>query len=301
MSQSLHNLLIHIGYHKTATTWLQQKLFTTESKVFEPLSKTDRGHSTLARSFIYDDERYLLSPFEQNKTRIQKEIDEIKKAKNNFEGRIPVISHERLSGNPHSSGFDAKKIALMLKESFPESRILIVIREQKSFILSNYFQYLSIGGTDGIEKYLNTRYDGVRPFFSPSHIKYLPLIKEYYDLFGNRNVLVLPYEMFKNEPSLFVGKLGRFLNAELSVEKEKTREILNRKKHYSAMYYMRYLSAFKQRSSVNNYSSFNTKIYEKSSSCLFKGAEALFPKQLDIYIRTKLWLKICNWSRDRYF
>ena len=197
MDQSMENLLIHIGYHKTATTWLQQKLFITESEVFEPMSMLRKGHSSLAKHFFYDDEQYLLSPFEYNEARIQKEIESIKGSNDKLILKIPVISHERLSGNPHSSGFDAKKIASMLKSTFPKAKILIIVREQKSFILSNYFQYLSIGGTCNLNKYLNTKYDGKRPFFSPNHIKYLPLITEYYNLYGKNNVLVLPYEMFK--------------------------------------------------------------------------------------------------------
>jgi len=300
MNQNLDNLLIHIGYHKTATTWLQKRLFISKNRVFEPVSKNDIGHSTLTEYFIYDDEGYLLSPFDYNEVRIQNEVEVIKSSKNKFESKIPVISHERLSGDPHSGGFDAKKIALMLKKYFPESKILIIIREQKSFILSNYFQYLSMGGTNSLEKYLNTKYDGIRPFFTPNHIKYLPLITEYYNLYGEENVLVLPYEMFRDKPSLFIDNFSRFLNVEISVEKDNFEVVLNKKQFHFVIYYMRFLNIFRRCSSVNNYSQFSNKHTRKVINIIFKTMGTLLPSQLDTLLKEKLKLKICKWCGNRY-
>ena len=54
------------------------------------------------------------------------------------EAKVPVISHERLSGYPHSGGHDSKEIAHRLAAVFPNAKVVIVIREQKSMILSNY-------------------------------------------------------------------------------------------------------------------------------------------------------------------
>ena len=300
MNQEIDNVLIHIGYHKTGTTWLQNMLFTTENNVFEPISKTRKGHSSLARHFVYDDERYCLSPFDLNQARIQKEIENVKRSKHKFEQKIPVISHERLSGNPHSGGFDAKKIASMLKKTFPNARILIVIREQKSFILSNYFQYLSIGGAYSLNKYLNTKYDGRRPLFSPSHIKYLPLINEYYNLFGMNNVLVLPYEMFRDEPLLFIARIGDFLNVKIDVKEELLNKKLNIKSHEFVMYYMRFLNYFRRSSSVNNYSSMSNKYTRKLASALFATVCTLFPARLDTALKNRLEKQIYNYAADRY-
>ena len=80
--------------------------------------------------------------------------------------RVPVISYERLSGNPHAGRFDARTIADRIKAAFPKARIFCVIREQNDMILSTYFQYLKIGGTDSVRDYLTRSYDGRRPGFS---------------------------------------------------------------------------------------------------------------------------------------
>ncbi len=302
MNQYLYNLLIHIGYHKTASSWLQQKLFTQESTAFEPLSKTAKGPSTLAEKFIYDVDHYLLSPFDYNEKAILDAFEFIIKNKKNINSKIPVISHERLSGNPHSGGFDSKKIAVMLKRIFPNAKILINIREQKSLILSNYFQYLSIGGTDSLEKYLNTKYDGKRPFFSPNHFDFLPLVKKYYNLFGKNNVLVLPYEKFKETPLSWMGELEKFLDIKLldKIDDETFNVFINKKNDHFVRYKMRLLNLFKRRSSVNNYSPFANKYTRSTRELLINIINTAIPTELNDLLLKKQRLIISEWVGYRF-
>lgn len=299
----MNNLLVHIGYHKTATTWLQRQLFTAENDIFEPVSTSSRGPSTLAANFIFDDEAYLLSPFDFNENKIRQEIENIKCIRNKtnkFSLKIPVLSHERLSGNPHSSGFDAKKICVMLKNIFPNAKILIVIREQKSFILSNYFQYLSIGGTCNLKRYLSTKYDGKRPFFSPAHIIYVPLIKEYCSLFGKNNVLVLPYEIFKMEPILFIDEINKFLKTNIIMEDSEFKRQINTNNNKLIRYYLRYLNVFMESSSVNNYSLLSSKISKKIIRIILKILGRVVPDWIETKFENELKKKINIWVGDRY-
>ena len=120
--------LIHIGFHKTGTTWLQNKLFFSGNEFFEPLSINTSGPSTLAEKLYQDNEGYLLSPFDLNEQVIKSELESIIKGKKRLGDKIPVLSHERLSGNPHVGGFDSKIIAKRIKNIFPEAKIFIVIR-----------------------------------------------------------------------------------------------------------------------------------------------------------------------------
>jgi hypothetical protein len=127
------------------------------------------------------------------------------------QGKLPVITHERLSGNPSSGGFDSKQIAERLAAVFPEARILIVIREQKAMLVSAYKDYVDRGGTRSYADYLHS--DKGRtgsPGFELSHWAYHRLIAEYLRLFGRDRVLVLPYELFQEEPLAFVGDIAAF-------------------------------------------------------------------------------------------
>lgn len=300
MVQEIDKVLIHIGYHKTATTWLQAKLFTSESMVFEPLSREGSGKSTLAIKFFVDDEENLLSPFDDNAERIRSELEDLIDGNDRFQSKIPVLTHERLSGNAHSGGFDAKKIARMLKSTFPQGKVMIVIREQRSFMLSMYFQYLYRQGTHSLEKYLSLKYDNARPGFEFSHVNYLPLVKEYCNLFGKENVLVLPYEMFREDPSAYIARLGRFLEAEILVDSKEFLEVLNDKQSQYVMYHLRGLGIFRRSTSLNNYSPFAGGLSRKIVKRVVELAMLLVPKRCDAILLEKLKLKIHRLVGDEY-
>ncbi len=298
MNEVFGELLIHIGYHKTASSWLQQRIFTSKSKYFEPLSRRAKGPSTVARKFIYNDDKYMLSPFDFNEEEIKKEVTDILSKRR--KSKIYVISNERLSGNPQSSGYDAEKIAYMLKRNFPTGKVLIIIREQKSFLYSIYFQYISNGGTMSLENYLNTKYDGKRPFFSPSYIDYLPLVSKYYSLYGEEKVLVLPYELFKSDPAMFFAKLGGFLNIKLDIDEKEYDVNINENISISSRYYFRFLNIFLKSNSVNNYSIYSNKFTEFFSKKTLNILEVIMPSWIDSYLEKKLKKTILNFSNKRY-
>lgn len=263
-----NTVLIHIGYHKTGSTWLRNEIFIDESDIFSPIKREHGGHSQFADHFVCDEEGYILNSFDTNEKVLKQNQSEILST---YKGnKIKVISHERLSGNPHSAGFDASIIANRIKTTFPNGKILIVIREQKSFILSNYFQYLSIGGTFGIKRYLTTKYDGVRPKFSPNHIDYYGLISTYQELFGKENVLVLPYEMFNTQKELFFKFFGDFLGAEVKIDEDRFQVKRNKKKKHFINYHLRFLNRFVHATSVNNHSFWSKGVIKYSSKALIK-------------------------------
>jgi hypothetical protein len=248
----LNNLLIHIGLHKTGTTWLQETLFSSDSKNFIPLSP-DGDPKYFGILFIWAHRRNLLSPFEANEKEIRKELLEIL---DNLEigEKIPVISHERLSGHPDSGRFDCKTIADRIKTNFPDAKILCVIREQRDMILSTYFQYLKMGGIDSLRKYISRRNDARRPGFELSNYYYLDLVSYYFKLFSKKNVLVLPYEMFKEDLDLFLTHLGNFTKTDLMGWEQMGKEIINKRSNDFALSRFPFLNLFFQKSSINAYS-----------------------------------------------
>lgn len=296
----MEKLLVHIGYHKTATSWLQNQLFVSTSKNFVSVSKNKKGHSTLARDFIYDKDGYLLSSFDNNEQNIMKNYEEISQNIGNDSRRIRVISHERLSGNPHSSGFDSSLIAQRIQSTFPKSKILIVIREQTSWILSNYFQYLSIGGTHSLKKYLTLNYDGKRPGFSPSHIKYHNLIQNYYDRFGKNNVVVLPYELLKSDSNNFIKSLGDFLERDLTNESLNFDKRINTKSNHYLNYKLRFLNPLISSSSVNNSSSLNNKITKSIIIQIKKTIAYCISNRNNESIKRNLRKEIIEWAGNRF-
>lgn len=295
-------MLIHIGYPKTGSIWLQHELFTSESNIFEPFSQNINGHNnTIAQCFYKNSEGYLLSSFDDNFEIIQKEINNILNIPyKNFRNKIPVISSERLSGNPQSGGFDANIIAQRLKKAFPRSKILIVIREQKRFLLSYYFQYIANGGIFSISRYLTTKYYGSRPFFSPCHLNYLPLVKKYYQLFGKDNVIVLPYEMFNTEPKLYISNLEEFLNVEIILQEDILYIKRNKRDHYFIRYHLRFMNIFRKFTFLNLSFLFCDKCINSVLKFIIKVLGQLTPKRLDVILISKLETLINHFVTDRY-
>lgn len=190
--------LIHIGYHKTGTTWLQRHLFPSAANGFSmPLGP--RAIDRLVRG---------PGPWDFDPVRVRQQLLA------SFElacreKLMPVLSAEMLSGTPHSGGYDSREIADRLFELFPRGRIVVVIREQKEMIASTYRQYVRIGGGGSLRDYLVPPSDGRIPLFRLDHFAYDRLIEYYLGCFGD-NVLVLPYEDFRRDPAGFVGRLAAF-------------------------------------------------------------------------------------------
>jgi len=199
--------LLHIGYHKTGTTWLQRHVFPKGKAGFFLVAGPDALRPSLVQVDAFDFGPELVREAFQ---------PGIKKAQ--ARNLVPVFSHERLSGNPHSGGYDSKQIADRLAATFPEARILVVIREQRNMLLSIYKQYVRMGGAASFRQYV-TLPTGVGrvPVFRFEFLEYHRLVGHYRGLFGAEDVLVLPYELLAKDPASFLGRIGEFLGAPVAV------------------------------------------------------------------------------------
>jgi Sulfotransferase domain len=265
------NLLIHIGYHKTGTTWLQKTLFSVKSETFIPLAPNGKP-KYIGNYFFPDPEGHLLSPFQSNKQAILNEVETTPRGLD-LQGKIPVISNERLSGNPHSGSFDSKLIADRIKDCFPNAKIFCVIRKQKDMILSTYFQYLKIGGTDSLKAYLTRKYDERRPGFSPASLRYVNLISYYHQLFSPENALVLPYEILNRKPADFVKRVGSFLSVNIDTNLVNPEVRYNTRAESPITQRFPALNLFCKKSSVNAYSPLSFPIFSR----LIQATNWLFP------------------------
>ena len=295
-----NNLLFHIGYHKTATTWLQRQLFIKNSPIFLPVSENEEGASTVAKHFYQDKNAYLLSSFDLNKENIVKAIQTFFEADKIGE-RLPIISHERLSGSPHAGGFDARLIADRIKNACPYGRIFISIRQQHDVIFSLYFQYLRMGGTHSLHEYLSTPYDGKRPHFSPNYLEYHQLVSYYIDLFGEENVLVLPYELFISDAKNYVHQLLEFCRLKLDLNSLdyswKTNQLEG---NLLAEYKSRFLNKKLRKNSLNDYGPKQKswdEVYVKTLKSLYSSANAKRKNQEFIQQKRQ---EIIDWSNNRF-
>ena len=122
-------VLIHIGLHKTATSYLQQEVFPYLRQyelITRPYTQCNFAFNKLqlADDILYD------------KSEILKELE-------NFGDKPLLISDESFSGLPYTCSYiNRSTVARRLKDLFPEASIMLFIRGQKSLIKSFRNQFI---------------------------------------------------------------------------------------------------------------------------------------------------------------
>ena len=233
--------IVHIGYHKTATTWLQKQVFPRAV-----------SHDFVPRRTVQD---AFLAP-----CGLYFEPEQAAQVLGLAGRERPVLlSEENLSGYIHNGGlhgFLAPEMARRIKAVLPEARIVIFIRSQFDVCRASYAQYVSGGGTWGARRYFETarhvRGALTRPWKAPAfefeHFEYDRLVAHYDALFGADRVHVYPYEWLRDAPSL-LARMSNDLGLELENPPSGARD--NRSLGGIALAVMRGVNLFTRQSVVN--------------------------------------------------
>ena len=198
--------LIHIGYQKTGSTFLQDHVF--HNRDFGFFSPGNDVRAQLMDNFV------LVNPYRFDHGQARSVFaDLLREAAT--DSLIPVLSDENLVGHPTSSFVQGPAIAERLRAAFPDGRILVCIREQKSVVLSLYSEHLRHSHTHDLETFIGNGKmpPGSLPIMRRDFYRYDELIHELQQRFGRDSVLVLPFERLK-EPNTFVRRICEFALAE---------------------------------------------------------------------------------------
>jgi hypothetical protein len=192
------SVVIHIGYHKAASTYLQWRIFPKLplNCVFLAEHKPQvLDFAASGKAF----ERELLQWVQEEITRKYTPPHE-----------LTLVSLEDLTGHAYGRKTnDPFIIADTLKRAFPGAKILVVIRNQFEYMLSVYAYRVAIKGMEYRELAKFLREEGRLGLFEK--LEYDRLIAYYISLFGKDNVLVLPVELLKADPDRFFEKLAGLL------------------------------------------------------------------------------------------
>jgi len=205
-------LIIHVGLHKTGTTWLQNRVFTNAELGFH--SPWGPMASPAVAEFM------LVDPLAfEARTTLDRLGPEIQAARDR--GLIPVLSHEGLSSRPVRGTYYAPTVAKRLAEVFPEARIIIGIREQRGMILSLYRQFVRNGGTYTLTQFIGAGNEppGWSPLCRLDFFHYDRFVALYKDLFGEHNVLVLPLELLRDDEPRYLQRLLDFAGTDAPPDK----------------------------------------------------------------------------------
>lgn len=196
---------IHVGYPKTATSWLQEKLFSKNQQL-NYLGKTKANYPDWLLDIHYLDE----FSFNKKKERLKKFLRE-QHAKSD---KATLISSEAFCN------LDAvQQQAQRIKDLFHNPKIILVLRNPVDWLESFYKHKVRIGEFFlDLDDYLDF---SRRPFCLHKRkpvfltdLFYDEVIETYQQLFGKGCLLVLRYEEFKESPNRFVKKIGEFMNVD---------------------------------------------------------------------------------------
>jgi hypothetical protein len=200
--------LIHIGIMKSGSTFLQKKVLIEKHNFNNPFV-ADQYHPELI------DRLFCVNPFEFD-AKETREFFDAKWRESPHQDHVPLVTLEELAGNPLAASNYERETSHRLKDIFPEAKILITIREQRSVILSSWCHYLRKNGPQPISRFVgkaNMRI-GFLPICRPHRYRYDALVAHYYKLFGRENVCALPAEWLFENQQAFARKVMDFADCD---------------------------------------------------------------------------------------
>jgi hypothetical protein len=202
------DLVFHIGYHKTATSWLQQSYFREHPEI-ALLSNSERPWNDRLLSYLIATPDADFEP-EVGKALLAEQMH----AAGEFAGRkVLLVSAERLSGHPFSGGYDNVRIARRIATTFPDAKVVCVVRNQLDMIWSVYKQLVSEGYPGKLSQLTALR-SWKTTSFDLAYFEYDRLVSHYLTLFGRDRVRVLQHELMRRDVGAFLERLCGFLGVD---------------------------------------------------------------------------------------
>ncbi len=190
------NTLIHIGFPKTGTTWLQTsvfckmkniKLITPDKEILVKLINTEIKTQELKKQYFTNYKNLLYSD--------------------------PELSG--LIAFNWNNGKNKDIILSRLYELFPDAKILITIRNQPDFLASGYAYYIKKGGTYKFKNYFE-KIKNHQSGFSLDYLKYDNIISAYSEKFGENNIKIIPYEKLLDNKQKVIEEIAGIYKWELT-------------------------------------------------------------------------------------
>lgn len=199
------SLAFHIGYHKTATSWLQQVVFRQHPQIQPIANSAQPWDDPLVASLVAVSDRTYSAQQCRSVLRVRLHALGL----DGHDG-VLMVSAERLSGHPLSGGYDSLRIAERISAAFPEATIVCVIRNQPDMLDSVYRTMVRGGYLGGFDSLFESRpWRGTG--FDLGFLEYDHLVERYQQLFGVERLCVLPYELLAQNRPQFLQRLCRGL------------------------------------------------------------------------------------------
>lgn len=153
-------LYLHIGLHKTGTTFLQQELFPKWKGI-----------------------RYLAEDKLEYLTRMKRT-------------EVYLLSREGLSGKNWMHADERSACIKNLSNMLPDAKILLSFRKHSGYIISSYTQYLQQGGYLPFEEYFDIEHD--HGFMKIEDFLFKKKVDDVYECFDHLPFVILHEDILKD-------------------------------------------------------------------------------------------------------
>ena len=227
---SQKDIVIHVGYPKSASTTLQKHLFNKHPEIYNlglfPTANIGRDSDYIDESCEYlsnpnlrkfYDNLVMLESVEYDNSNQEKLYENhIENLLENSEEKVTVFSNERFVSVFYAHD-DLGIKAERLKEIFPDAKILFVLRSQIDLIKSQYRDHpfdprsFAIGKPLSIDEWIQVALEAEEVHFLES-LRYSDVIGYYADLFGEEDIGVFLLEDLAQNTEGFAKDVSEFLN-----------------------------------------------------------------------------------------
>lgn len=177
------DILLHIGYRKAATTYMKDWFYFHPELRFNFGTFGGFSNTSDICKFNAIDEKIKYLVLSDSFTQ--------------YYGDSP----EKSKKNIRKFQTDT---CLLLKKLFPAAKILIITRAAETAMLSEYSEYVKLGGVFNQEELIHKN-ETIEYF--DGFLDYDFLINMYCNTFGKDNLIILPYELLNDDPGLFINTL----------------------------------------------------------------------------------------------
>lgn len=194
-------IYLHIGYHKTGTTYLQQNVFPNLGINYLGKPWRDDYIMEFMKKF------YCTHDLDFDPSEMRREF---KDYIHQFDPSRPVmISSEGLHSGVEWFGRDVVSMINRIHSVFYPCRIIVGIRSQKTYLVSFYKEYVREGGTISFQNFLTNSKIGLLSVI-PS-LQYDKVVRILHEKFGNDSVFVYLQEQLLAEPHEVVNKMCEWM------------------------------------------------------------------------------------------
>lgn len=271
--------LLHIGYPKTATSYLQEHVFSNSDFGMGLAGGTD-NRSYLIKWLKTDD------PYRFDPEAVAEEMEQLEAPVRKL-GLVPVWSEETLLGNPMTRDYHGAWMLERLRALGKPFKILITIRRQQDMCLSAYREYLKFQ-RHSLRDFIGTGQEPMsfRPILDPEYLRYDVAAGRWSDAFQSENVLVLPQEQLRSQPEDYVQALASF--AGVAAPPVPSPERRNVGLGGTALLFARVLNACFVRSPLSQSPSISERVMRKAYRVINKLSPRWLDRRIEARWRTEI-------------